>query len=474
MLKPMQENDALFDALRRSADPAVVDALEDLVRNGRDEDLARVNALGFAAARGLDEEGVIAALLQASRLGLFEMSWNILCPSCGGVLGANATLRTVQQQDYHCAFCAVSSEPVLDDTVEVSFTVSPRIRRIGAHDPDSLGFWDYHRQVFFGSGLAFPERGAFEELSRQAMLETVDLRAGERMILALQLPAEPVVVFDPVTHAAHWVETEGEPTAERRDLSMIFTTGHSGVARSTLAPGPLRLLLDNRTERRVLVGVYAAGPELCSLIGGRRPYLTAKRLLTNQTFRDLYRTETLDVEQRLKIMSLTFLFTDLKGSTDLYERVGDLVAYDLVRSHFQILNEIVASESGAVVKTIGDAVMATFPVPRRAVSAALRMRESMRQLNARRGAEELILKIGIHEGPCLAVNLNDRQDYFGQTVNIASRVQALATGDSIYATQPVVQDAEAARLLSSHGVAARPQALALRGVGDRMPVFAMS
>jgi class 3 adenylate cyclase len=236
----------------------------------------------------------------------------------------------------------------------------------------------------------------------------------------------------------------------------------------------LRLLLDNRTERRILVGVYVTGPELDRLIGGRRPFLTAKRLLTNQTFRDLYRTETLDVEQRLKIMSLTFLFTDLKGSTDLYDRVGDLVAYDLVRSHFQILNEIVASESGAVVKTIGDAVMATFPVPHRAVSAALRMRDSMRQLNVRRGAEELILKIGIHEGPCLAVNLNDRQDYFGQTVNIASRVQALATGDSIFATQAVVQDPESARLISLRGVDAQPQVMALRGVGERMPIFAIS
>ncbi|MBW8729343.1 MAG: adenylate/guanylate cyclase domain-containing protein [Inquilinus limosus] len=470
----MQDNDALFDALRRSADSGVVDAIEDLVRNGRDEELARVNALALAAARGLDEEAVIAALLHASRLGLFEMSWNILCPSCGGVLGANATLKSVRQQDYHCAFCALTSEPTLDDTVEVSFTVSPRIRRIAAHDPDSLGFWDYHRQVFYGSGLAFPEPGTFDELSRKALLEAVELRAGERMILALQLPAQQVMIFDPVTHTAHLIDTEGEATAERRELSMIFTSAPAAVGHMTLSPGPLRLVLDNRTERRVLVGVYVAGPEMCSLIGGRRPFLTAKRLLTNQTFRDLYRTETLDVEQRLKIMSLTFLFTDLKGSTDLYERVGDLVAYDLVRSHFQILNEIVASESGAVVKTIGDAVMATFPVPHRAVSAALRMRDSMRQLNARRGAEELILKIGIHEGPCLAVNLNDRQDYFGQTVNIASRVQALATGDSIFATQPVVQDADSARLLSSRGVDARPQALALRGVGGRMPVFAMT
>ena len=71
-----------------------------------------------------------------------------------------------------------------------------------------------------------------------------------------------------------------------------------------------------------------------SCVGKCRPNLTAKRIFTNQTFRDLYRTDTLAVDQSLKIVSLTFLFTDLKGSTELYARVGDLVAYELVRQHF--------------------------------------------------------------------------------------------------------------------------------------------
>ncbi len=471
---PMQVADSLFETLRHATDPEAAQAVEDLVRDGPDEGLARVNALSLAATRGLDEDRVIAALLHASRLGLLEMSWNILCPSCGGVLDANATLKSVRQEDYHCAFCGVASEPRLDDTVEVCFTVSPRVRRIAAHHPDSLGFWDYHRQVFFGSGIAFPEREAFEELSRKSMLEAVELQAGERAILALQLPAEPIIIFDPMTHAAQFIEVVGEPTQERQELSLTYSGARPGVGRTTLHPGPLRLSLDNRTEGRILPGVFVAGQDLDRLIGTRRPYLTAKRLLTNQTFRELYRTDTLGVEQRLKIMSLTFLFTDLKGSTELYERVGDLVAYDLVRAHFQILNEIVASESGAVVKTIGDAVMATFPVPHLAVSAALRMRRSMRQLNEQRGAEDLILKIGIHEGPCLAVNLNDRQDYFGQTVNIASRVQELATDDSIFTTRAIVDDADSARLLSSLGMGTRPRDTTLRGIGDRMPVFAIS
>ena len=150
-----------------------------------------------------------------------------------------------------------------------------------------------------------------------------------------------------------------------------------------LRPGPLRISFENRTDARVLPGVWIAGDKLHDLLGRRKPFLTAKRLLTNQTFRDIYRTDTLDVDQRLKITSLTFLFTDLNGSTELYERVGDLVAFDLVRAHFRVLHEIVAAEAGAVVKTIGDAVMATFPTPDRAVAAALRMREAMRELNER-------------------------------------------------------------------------------------------
>ena len=169
------------------------------------------------------------------------------------------------------------------------------------------------------------------------------------------------------------------------------------------AAGALAALVENRGDRRVLPSVWIAGDTLHHLLGKRRPFLTAKRLLSNQTFRDIYRTDTLDIDQRLRITSLTFLFTDLKGSTALYERVGDVAAYDLVRAHFDLLQSIVAAGAGAVVKTIGDAVMATFPTPDRALAAALRMRDAMQHLNAQRGGDDLLLKIGIHQGPCLAV-----------------------------------------------------------------------
>jgi class 3 adenylate cyclase len=240
---------------------------------------------------------------------------------------------------------------------------------------------------------------------------------------------------------------------------------------ATVRPGPVRINIENRESTRALPSVWIAGPELDRLLSRRKPFVTAKRLLSNQTFRDIYHADALDVEQRLKITSLTFLFTDLKGSTELYDQVGDLVAFDLVRAHFRLLNEIVSTEAGAVVKTIGDAVMATFPTPNRAVAASLRMREAMRRLNEERQRDDLLLKIGIHEGPCLAVMLNERQDYFGQTVNIASRVQNLASSQAIYASGSVVDHQATAQLLEAAGVSPVAQRQTLRGIGDSLTIY---
>jgi len=147
------------------------------------------------------------------------------------------------------------------------------------------------------------------------------------------------------------------------------------------------------------------------------------------------------------------------------------VADALVRQHFRILHEGVAAEAGAVVKTIGDAVMATFPTPDRALAAALRMREEMARINAERNNEDLLLKIGIHEGPCLAVTLNDHQDYFGQTVNMAARVQGLASSRAIIVTKSVVDDPNAAKILEKSGLHPTMQHAALRGIGEETMVY---
>src|SRR5215475_2483794 len=145
----MTEAGTLFAALRQAADPKAADAIERLVDEGQDRELCRVNALDFARKTGLDEEKAIAAFLHAARLGLFELSWNVLCPGCGGVLDASSTLKTVNRDEYDCMLCACGYKPTLDEMVEVTFTVNPRVRRIAAHDPETLPEVEYYRQIFW-------------------------------------------------------------------------------------------------------------------------------------------------------------------------------------------------------------------------------------------------------------------------------------------------------------------------------------
>jgi class 3 adenylate cyclase len=463
------EVEVLFATLRLSTSDEIAATIEAQVRDAPDAELCRINVIKFAARHGLDEEQAIAAFLHAARLGIFELSWNVVCPGCGGVLGEGSSLKTVGHDDYVCALCASGYQASLDQMVEVTFTVSRRVRRIAAHNPHELPFVEYFRQIFWASAMDLPED--LDRLVEAITLDTLELPGHEKAQLSLQLPAEFLIVFEPVTHTAQFIDVKGEPTRERQSLSVAFTGLKAPTTTVEMRPGPLRLTFENRTGERVLPGLWIAGDELHHLLDLRHPFLSAKRMLTNQVFRDLYGTDTLDAEQRLKITSLTFLFTDLKGSTALYERVGDLAAFDLVRAHFHVLHQIVAAETGAIVKTIGDAVMATFHSPDRAVAAALKMREAMHKLNDERGGEDLLLKIGIHEGPCLAVVLNDRQDFFGQTVNIAARVQGLAVSQAILATGTIIENAQTSTLLAERGLVPVAEQRELRGITDEYAVY---
>src|SRR5947209_7353406 len=467
----MSDIQAEFSLLKQTTDPAVADAILRLIETGKDHELNRINLLDFAKQTALDEEKVISGFLHASRLGLFDLTWNVLCPGCGGVLDAHSTLKSLRPDDYHCGLCACGYEASVDEQVEVAFTVSPRIRRIAAHDPNTLPVWEYFKQIFWSSGVDL-NKESFASLTDEVTLDTLELPAGERAVMSLKLPSDFIIVFEPVTHAAQFIDVQGEPTKERQQLSLIYSKTPSPTGGTvTLRPGPLRLSLDNQAGVRVLPAVFIAAEALHHLIGKRKPFLTAKRMLTNQTFRDVFKADNLNIDQRLKITSLTFLFTDLKGSTALYERVGDLAAFDLVRAHFRALLEIIASEKGAVVKTIGDAVMATFIKPDHAIVAGLRMRAAMDELNKQRGTDDLIVKIGIHEGPCLAVMLNERQDYFGQTVNIAARVQGLSTSQAIHVTGPVIEAPAVAAILNRQAITPIQKQAALRGIADKMVVY---
>ena len=464
--------DKRFDLLSQiGVTPAVVDALRTFVDEGDPFELARVNALAFAAQRGLPTHQVVEGFLHASRAGLFDMQWNVTCPGCGGILDEGTDLKNFAASEYPCSLCAASYEPTLDELVEVVFSVNQSVRRLPHHDPAGLSYWDHMRMLYFSSALELPAGKAWDDLLPHFMLEEAPLDAGERTILSFTLPDEFLILFEPVSHTTHLLDVKGERSQQRQELTITYTHNARTSAKHELRPGPLRLTLVNKTDRRLMPGVFRANDELHNLMVQRREFLTAKHVLSCQAFRDLYKADTLSIDQRFKISSLTVLFTDLRGSTELYERVGDLAAYDLVRHHFRVLAQVVREHDGAVVKTIGDAVMATFPSPREGLDAALGMHRAMTALNASHDRDDLVLKIGLHVGPCLAVTLNDRLDYFGQTVNIAARVQGLAGPQSIYATDAVIEHVAAKEVLARSQIAPVSRRASLKGIRDEVVIY---
>src|SRR5882762_11074135 len=217
----MSDTQSQLPELKHTAYASVAEAIRVLIEKGEDHELNRINVLDFSARTGLDEERVISGFLHASRLGLFDLTWNVLCPGCGGVLDAHSTLKSLRPEDYHCGLCACGYEASVDEQVEVAFTVSPRIRRIAAHDPNTLPLWEYFRQVFWSSGVDFDEK-SFATLSNDVVLDTLELPAGEKATMSLQLPSEFIIVFEPVTHDAQFIDVQGEPTKERQHLSLVY------------------------------------------------------------------------------------------------------------------------------------------------------------------------------------------------------------------------------------------------------------
>src|SRR5260370_5690732 len=171
----MSDAEALFTVLRQSAGAGAVAAIEQLVGAGTDRALNRINVIDFAAKSGVGEEGALGAFLHAARLGIFDLSWNVLCPGCSGVLDANTTLKSMNHEEYSCALCAAGYAPTLDEMVEVTFTVNPRTRRIAAHTPHELPISDYYTQIFWRSGIDLPDASTFDRLIQDITLAFVEL-----------------------------------------------------------------------------------------------------------------------------------------------------------------------------------------------------------------------------------------------------------------------------------------------------------
>ena len=451
----------------RAWSPRVVSRLETLIRTGPDEALLRINPIRFAAERGIAEREAVDLFLHATLVGLFEMDWALLCPVCSDVVANFRSLGAVQQH-YHCNLCHCDYEAALDDFVAVSFTVDPAARRIRFHDPDSLSVEDYIFSRFVPEGLS-KDGVSWVDVFRSFLRAGTRLRPDDEATLAFDARPGMLLGHDLDSDATFAFQVAGEPTSEPRSVSIVIGPGVCSPHQGAVAPGPVRFDLRNASHRTAAFGILNLPPGFEHSGLKFSPFLSGKQLLLAPTFRDNFRSELIRGGEGLAVRDVTLLFTDLKGSTALYQRIGDLNAYMQVQRHFERLIDVTASHDGVVNKTIGDAVMATFPAPTDAVRAALAMRSAVEELNSGRAQRDFVLKIGVHRGATIAVTSNERLDYFGQAVNIAARVQNVAAGDEICLTEEVRQEPGVEHLLAPYVV--RRAEVELKGIDQPSAVY---
>ena len=277
-------------------------------------------------------------------------------------------------------------------------------------------------------------------------------------------PVEPgnYLVADMTNRAVVNFVIDGSKDQGQREFVWKLTDGTPPLTISAQGPGKLKVFMNNATEKkREFTFARVREPD----------WPNAALVSTLQEFRNFFADEMLGPDESFEIRNLTILFTDIKGSSAMYQRLGDATAFWIVKEHFKIMEGIVKERNGAMVKTIGDAVMAAFHRPSDAVAAARDMIDAFDNFNSeRKTRSEIVIKVGAHTGPCIAVTLNDRIDYFGSSVNIAARVQGLSDGRDIMLSRRLDEEARASEIFAPEAWNTESFSVELKGIDEEQEI----
>jgi class 3 adenylate cyclase len=416
-------------AVAQGSSSEIIGLLVDHLENADELALSRVRPYELARQWNQPRREVLETFLCATRAGILDLQWNLMCPLCRGG-GASDSLKDVTSE-VHCLGCNIDFKVNFEQSVELSFKPNPSIRVAEA-------------EMFCVGGPQVMPHVLTQQLLPAGQARAVDLtlEPGRYRLRTMTLSG--------------WQHLRAVEDGEAA-ITLRATAGgwsNEEIALATIG----EIVFENATadEQLFILERTAWSDDVA----------TAAEVTALQIFRDLFAAEALRAGEQISVGTLTVLFTDLKNSTRLYREIGDATAFGRVMNHFDVLKQVIAEEDGAMVKTIGDAVMAVFRQPAGALRAML---HAQQRLAARPdGLEPLRLKAGLHMGPCIAVTLNDRLDYFGSTVNLAARLEGQSTGDDVIISGAIYSDPAVRELLSDpiHGLTATTFEIPLKGFDE--------
>jgi len=369
----------------------MVEKLIQTLVNGNDNNVTSMKPLQWAEAHQFDRRQTVELFLIATKVGILDQEWSLMCPNCRVPKSQTNTLRQLDNT-VHCDLCGVDYEIDFARYVEMRFTVNPSIRQTS-------------QALFCVNGpLNSPHVVAQFRILGHSSIE-------------LELPDWDQKLRWRVLKF-NYIASIYEATDDTKS-KLILT--ESGFTEKKVAKTRFMQVENHTSQEFVLV---------IEEVEWDRFALTASEVTSLQLFRDLFATEVLSPDQQIGVGKMTILFTDLKGSTRLYESIGDALAYSNVKKHFDFLRKYIQANHGTIVKTIGDSVMAAFIQDKDAFNAAFAIQKNIHLLNENI-SQAVQVKIGFHTGPVIAVNANEILDYFGRTVNMAARIQQQSVGSDI-------------------------------------------
>lgn len=383
-----------------SEDQTLLACLATYIYTAPPQFVQKLRPFELARSYELDPHKTLVFFLEATVAGFFNLSWDLLCPSCLGSKSRESRLKDINPE-VHCDACGIDFGVRFDDNFELTFYPVPTVRELNVFD--------------FCAGS--PANTA--HLQGQH-----NLWPGQKREISLELPPGSYRFRSLSMKNSQYFDVlpEGEKTVWQLDLPEEF----SPVRPLELAQ---RVQLQVHNPRDIFQTLQIEN------LAWRANRVTAAYVTNLQVFRNLFSSEVLRPGVNLAVSNLSIMFTDLKDSTAMYEMQGDAFAFNLVQEHFDIMTELIAEYAGGIVKTIGDAVMAVFSDPVQALTCAICIQEEFQQWNREWHKDspdkKVILKMGLHHGPCIALNLNERLDYFGTTINKAARIQGESVGEDI-------------------------------------------
>lgn len=453
-----------------AADP-LAERLFAFLSEAGDVDLERIRPFALARLWDADRYDMLRLCLRATRAGILDLFWDLICPNCRGGPERAARLEEVRGRA-HCESCHIAYDANFDRYVEVTFRPAPRFRRIVSRQFCAAG--PRNTPHILAQLVVAPGESreiAVALLAGEYRLRTLTgaaaatIEVSQREIENWQLQIENCKLAGSAPAAVRKSDAELQAPESKGPAPPAVTARLNSqgleVDVGSVPEGEARVVVRNETEApaQIVLETAAWDPD-CA---------TAAVVSVFQEFRDLFSSEVLAPDVQLSIETLPLLFTDLKGSTALYQQLGDAPAYALVRDHFALLREAVAAARGGIIKTIGDSVMAAFPDAAAALGCALAAQERVRQFNERQGRGLVILKMGLHQGPCIAVRGEERLDYFGSTVNLAARLHSESHGGDVVISEAIVADPGAQPLLAR--CRAEPFEAELRGIQQRQRLW---